>query len=48
MIEYVKREKEYADLKKTWRTNDKYGYYQYYMQKINIFDARDKLPQNKK
>ena len=48
MIEYVNWEKEYADLKKTWRTNDKYWYYQYYMQKINIFDAWDKLPVNKK
>ena len=48
MLDYVKWEKEYADLKKTRRTNDKYWYYQYYMQWMNIFDAWDKLPNKKK
>ena len=48
LLEYVKWEKEYADLKKTWRTNDQYWYYQYYMQWINIFEAWDKLPRKKK
>ena len=47
LIAYVKQGKEYANLKKTWKTNDKYWYYQYYMQKINIFDAWDKLPASK-
>jgi hypothetical protein len=47
MIQYVNQEKEYAALKKTWRTNDQYGYFQYYMQNINIFDAWDKLPNKK-
>lgn len=48
LLDYVKWEKEYADLKKTRRTNDKYWYYQYYMQWMNIFDAWDKLPNKKK
>jgi len=47
LLEYVNWEKEYADLKKTWRTNDKYWYYQYYMQWISIFDAWDKIPTKK-
>lgn len=48
LLVYVNWEKQYADLKNTWKTNDKYWYYQYYMQKINIFDAWDKLPKKKK
>ncbi len=47
LLEYVNWEKQYADLKKTRKTNDKYWYYQYYMQWINIFDAWDRLPTKK-
>ena len=47
LLEYVNWEKQYSDLKKTWKTNDKYWYYQYYMQWIDIFDAWDKLPNKK-
>lgn len=43
-IELVKLTKEFSIAKKNRKTNDKYGFLQYYFPKINIFDARDRLP----
>lgn len=47
LLEYMTEMNNYEDLKKTWKTNDEYWYYQYYLPEINIFDARNKLPQKK-
>ena len=47
-ITLTKLAQEYSKLKKTWETNDRDWYFQYYMQWINIFNARDKLPNNTK
>jgi len=46
-IELVKLTKEFSIAKKNRKTNDKYGFLQYYFSKINIFDARDRLPNKK-
>ena len=47
-IEVIEKVKEYNEAKKTWETNDTYWFRQYYLQWINIFNARDKLPNNTK
>ena len=46
-IEIVELTKEYAIAKKNWETNDPLWYFQYYLPWINIFEAWDKLPENK-
>ena len=47
-ISLVKLAKEFSIAKKNWETNDAYWFLQYYLPKINIFDAWDKLPNNKR
>ncbi len=46
-IELAKLTKEFSIAKKNWKTNDKFWFLQYYLPWINIFDAWDKLPNNK-
>lgn len=45
-IEVAEIWKKYAITQKNRKTNDKFGFTQYYMLWINIFDAWDKLPNN--
>lgn len=48
LLNYMIEMSEYEDIKKNWKANDEYWFYQYYLSWIDVFDAWDKLPQNKK
>ena len=47
LMQYAWEEYKYALAKENRKTNDEYGYYQYYLSGINVFEARDKLPEKK-
>lgn len=47
LLDYMNKMSEYEDIKKNRKANDEYWFYQYYLSWINVFEARDKLPQNK-
>jgi tetratricopeptide (TPR) repeat protein len=46
LLNYMTEMSEYEDDKENRKTNDEYWFYQYYLSWINIFEAREKLPQN--